>query len=117
MRRGRQNQRGHRHVMQKKKKKNSAKEFLWDIAMTEKEKVEGNRLTFRGNSPATKATEAYLKLTDEKYLHETFSELVSNGMQTIVPDCEVDPLRVGKPGFRGGAEGSTSPGPTYVKGP
>jgi len=79
------------HVMQKE---NLAKEFLSDIVMMDIEKVEDDRLTFRGNSLATKAMEAYLKLTGEKYLHETLSELVSNVMQTGF-DCEVDPLKAG----------------------
>ncbi|XP_025413430.1 probable Ras GTPase-activating protein isoform X6 [Sipha flava] len=79
------------HVMQKE---NLAKEFLSDIVMMDIEKVEDDRLTFRGNSLATKAMEAYLKLTGEKYLHETLSELVSSVMQTGF-DCEVDPLKAG----------------------
>ncbi|XP_050524754.1 ras GTPase-activating protein raskol-like isoform X2 [Daktulosphaira vitifoliae] len=79
------------HVMQKQ---NLAKDFLSDIVMMDIEKVEDDRLTFRGNSLATKAMEAYLKLTGEKYLHETLGELVSNVLQAGF-DCEVDPLKAG----------------------
>ncbi|XP_050441674.1 ras GTPase-activating protein raskol-like isoform X3 [Adelges cooleyi] len=79
------------HVMQKE---NLAKEFLSDIVMMDIEKIEDDRLTFRGNSLATKAMEAYLKLTGEKYLHETLGELVSNVLQAGF-DCEVDPLKAG----------------------
>lgn len=51
-------------------------------------------MTFRGNSLATKAMEAYLKLTGEKYLIATLGELVTGGTLSS-GDCEVDPLKVG----------------------
>lgn len=53
---------------------------------------EDERLIFRGNSLATKAMEAFLKLTGERYLLETLGELVSNVLQ-VGYDCEVDPLK------------------------
>lgn len=56
--------------------------------------TEDDRLTFRGNSLATKAMEAYLKLTGEKYLHSTLGELVGGVLGGGV-DCEVDPLKAG----------------------
>lgn len=55
--------------------------------------TEDERLTFRGNSLATKAMEAYLKLTGERYLHTTLGDLVT-GVLTSGVDCEVDPLKV-----------------------
>lgn len=54
--------------------------------------TEDERLIFRGNSLATKAMEAFLKLTGERYLLETLRELVSNVLQ-VGYDCEVDPLK------------------------
>lgn len=54
--------------------------------------AEDERLIFRGNSLATKAMEAFLKLTGERYLHDTLEELVANVLQSGF-DCEVDPLK------------------------
>lgn len=54
--------------------------------------VEDERLVFRGNSLATKAMEAFLKLTGERYLHDTLSYLVSDVLQPGY-ECEVDPLK------------------------
>ncbi|XP_024080981.1 probable Ras GTPase-activating protein isoform X2 [Cimex lectularius] len=79
------------HIMQKE---GLAKEFLSDIVMMDIDRIEDERLTFRGNSLATKAMEAYLKLTGERYLHNTLGELVTNVLSSGV-DCEVDPLKVG----------------------
>ena len=42
--------------------------FLADIVMLDILRVDDQRLTFRGNSLATKAMEAYLKLSGDKYL-------------------------------------------------
>lgn len=50
------------------------------------------RLTFRGNSLATKAMEAYLKLTGDRYLQETLGAVVRGAVEG--GDCEVDPLKV-----------------------
>lgn len=44
---------------------------------------------FRGNSLATKAMEAYLKLTGDKYLQETLGGLVTHVLANG-QDCEVD---------------------------
>lgn len=54
--------------------------------------TEDERLIFRGNSLATKAMEAFLKLTGERYLKETLDELVCNVLKTGY-DCEVDPSK------------------------
>ncbi|XP_075227066.1 ras GTPase-activating protein raskol isoform X3 [Lycorma delicatula] len=79
------------HVMQRE---GLAKEFLADIVMMDIERIEDERLTFRGNSLATKAMEAYLKLTGERYLYATLGELVGGVLSGRV-DCEVDPLKAG----------------------
>ena len=50
-------------------------------------------LTFRGNSIATKAMEAYMKLVGEKYLKDTLEDFVRT-MMTSPDDCEVDPAKV-----------------------
>ena len=52
-----------------------------------------SRLTFRGNSLATKSMEAYLKLTGDRYLQDTLGELVATVL-VAGHDCEVDPLKV-----------------------
>ncbi|XP_073970020.1 ras GTPase-activating protein raskol isoform X4 [Rhodnius prolixus] len=78
------------HVMQRE---GLAKDFLADIVMMDIDRIEDERLTFRGNSLATKAMEAYLKLTGERYLHTTLGDLVT-GVLTSGVDCEVDPLKV-----------------------
>lgn len=72
---------------------NMAREFLADIVMMDILRVDDQRLTFRGNSLATKAMEAYLKLTGDRYLQETLTELVENVLVSD-RDCEVDPLKV-----------------------
>lgn len=54
--------------------------------------LDDERLTFRGNSLATKAMEAYLKLTGDRYLQETLSAVVRGAVEG--GDCEVDPLKV-----------------------
>ncbi|KFM64369.1 putative Ras GTPase-activating protein, partial [Stegodyphus mimosarum] len=51
------------NVMQKE---NMAKEFLAELVMSDIEKIGDLHLTFRGNSLATKATEAYMKLLGDK---------------------------------------------------
>lgn len=70
-----------------------AKQFLADIVMMDILRVDDQRLTFRGNSLATKAMEAYLKLTGDKYLQDTLGDLVTEVLSTQM-DCEVDPLKV-----------------------
>ncbi|XP_034247586.1 ras GTPase-activating protein nGAP-like isoform X3 [Thrips palmi] len=78
------------HVMQRE---GLAKQFLADIVMMDIDRVDDSRLTFRGNSLATKSMEAYLKLTGDRYLQETLGELVATVL-TAGHDCEVDPLKV-----------------------
>ncbi|XP_052126561.1 ras GTPase-activating protein raskol, partial [Frankliniella occidentalis] len=78
------------HVMQRE---GLAKQFLADIVMMDIDRVDDSRLTFRGNSLATKSMEAYLKLTGDRYLQETLNELVTTVL-TAGHDCEVDPLKV-----------------------
>lgn len=78
------------HVMHKLSK---AKGFLCDIVMSEIDRLDNEHLTFRGNSIATKAMEAYMKLVGERYLHDTLGDFV----RTLVDseeDCEVDPTKV-----------------------
>ncbi|VDO59363.1 unnamed protein product [Onchocerca flexuosa] len=48
---------------------------------------------FRGNSLATKAMEAYMKLVADKYLQNTLGEFVKV-IQQSDKDCEVDPLKM-----------------------
>ena len=55
-------------------------------------------MTFRGNSLATKAMEAYIKLVGEHYLQDTLREVIGNIVESAaVRDCEVDPLNVTSP--------------------
>ncbi|XP_021940216.1 probable Ras GTPase-activating protein isoform X9 [Zootermopsis nevadensis] len=78
------------HIMQREGR---AQQFLADIVMMDIDRIDDERLTFRGNSLATKAMEAYLKLTGDRYLQETLGELVSCVLSSG-QDCEVDPLKV-----------------------
>ncbi|KAJ9574048.1 hypothetical protein L9F63_008574, partial [Diploptera punctata] len=78
------------HIMQRE---GMAQQFLADIVMMDIDRIDDERLTFRGNSLATKAMEAYLKLTGDRYLQETLGELVSWVLNSG-HDCEVDPLKV-----------------------
>ncbi|XP_034951052.1 ras GTPase-activating protein raskol isoform X3 [Chelonus insularis] len=76
-------------VMQREKK---APQFLADLVMIDIHRIDDERLTFRGNSLATKAMEAYLKLTGDRYLQETLGAVVRGAVDG--GDCEVDPLKV-----------------------
>ncbi|XP_044596038.1 ras GTPase-activating protein nGAP isoform X3 [Cotesia glomerata] len=76
-------------VMQREKK---APQFLADLVMMDIHRIDDERLTFRGNSLATKAMEAYLKLTGDRYLQETLGAVVRGAVDG--GDCEVDPLKV-----------------------
>ncbi|XP_076315244.1 ras GTPase-activating protein nGAP-like isoform X4 [Tachypleus tridentatus] len=78
------------HIMQKE---NMAKNFLADVVMDDIGKIDDQHLTFRGNSLATKATEAYMKLLGEKYLQDTLQEFVHIVLESS-DDCEVDPSKV-----------------------
>lgn len=74
-------------------KENMAREFLTELVMADLQEIEDQHLTFRGNSLATKATEAYLKLLGDGYLHETLAGLVREVLSSD-EDCEVDPAKV-----------------------
>ncbi|XP_064615899.1 ras GTPase-activating protein nGAP-like isoform X3 [Liolophura sinensis] len=78
------------HIMQKMGR---AKDFLADVVMGEIARLDNEHLTFRGNSIATKAMEAFMKLVGEKYLQDTLGEFVKNVIDTP-DDCEVDPGKV-----------------------
>lgn len=49
---------------------------------------------FRGNSLATKAMEAYMKLVAADYLQETLGDYVKQVLESN-DSCEVDPLKLG----------------------
>ncbi|KAL8558159.1 hypothetical protein ACOMHN_035464 [Nucella lapillus] len=70
-----------------------AKTFLYDIVISEISSQDDEHLTFRGNSIATKAMEAYMKLVGERYLHDTLGDFV-RGLLESEEDCEVDPAKV-----------------------
>ncbi|XP_055527142.1 ras GTPase-activating protein raskol isoform X2 [Wyeomyia smithii] len=66
--------------------------FLTDVVALDLLRVGDQRLTFRGNSLATKSMEAFLKLTGEQYLQDTLSAPISEIISSD-RDCEVDPLK------------------------
>uniref|UniRef100_A0A336MXN6 CSON007884 protein n=1 Tax=Culicoides sonorensis TaxID=179676 RepID=A0A336MXN6_CULSO len=66
--------------------------FLTDVVALDLLRVGDQRLTFRGNSLATKSMEAFLKLTGEQYLQDTLSAPISEIIASD-KDCEVDPLK------------------------
>ncbi|CAG9536425.1 unnamed protein product [Cercopithifilaria johnstoni] len=70
-----------------------AKHFLCDLIMSEVDVLDNEHLMFRGNSLATKAMEAYMKLVADEYLQNTLGEFVK-AMQQSDKDCEVDPLKM-----------------------
>ncbi|KAF8773117.1 Ras GTPase-activating protein raskol like protein [Argiope bruennichi] len=78
------------NIMQKE---NLAKEFLAELVMFDIEKIGDLHLTFRGNSLATKATEAYMKLLGDKYLQDTLGVFLRMVLDSN-DDCEVDPMKV-----------------------
>lgn len=55
--------------------------------------AENEHLLFRGNSVATKAIEAYMKLVGEQYLHDTLQDPIQ-ALITSAEDLEVDPFRI-----------------------
>ncbi|XP_058065719.1 ras GTPase-activating protein raskol [Anopheles bellator] len=69
-----------------------AAQFLTDVVTLDLLRVADQRLTFRGNSLATKSMEAFLKLTGEQYLQDTLlapiAEIIASDR-----DCEVDPTK------------------------
>ncbi|XP_076436636.1 uncharacterized protein LOC143276119 isoform X3 [Babylonia areolata] len=81
------------HAMHKLGK---AKAFLCDIAMSEIGRLDNEHLTFRGNSIATKAMEAYMKLVGRRYLRDTLGDFVKILVKSE-DDCEVDPKKVNNP--------------------
>ncbi|VDK21072.1 unnamed protein product [Anisakis simplex] len=54
-------------------KQRLAKEFLCDLIMSEVDVLDNEHLMFRGNSLATKAMEAYMKLVADEYLKVSLS--------------------------------------------
>lgn len=66
--------------------------FLTDVVALDLLRVGDQRLTFRGNSLATKSMEAFLKLTGEQYLQDTLAAPINEIIQSD-RDCEVDPLK------------------------
>lgn len=66
--------------------------FLTDVVALDLLRVDDQRLTFRGNSLATKSMEAFLKLTGEQYLQDTLTASISEVIASN-RDCEVDPLK------------------------
>lgn len=54
------------------------------------------RLTFRGNSLATKATESFMKLVGDRYLNDTLGAPVRR-LLAAGQDLEIDPLKVASP--------------------
>ena len=72
-----------------------AQKFLSDIVMADVDKSDDEHLTFRGNSLATKAMEAYMKLVGENYLQDTLADIIGGIVEAAaVKDCEIDPLKV-----------------------
>ncbi|XP_076342318.1 uncharacterized protein LOC143242718 isoform X3 [Tachypleus tridentatus] len=74
-------------------KEHGAKEFLTNIVIEDVKKVDDQHLTFRGNSFATKASEAYMKLLGNEYLQNTLRDFVKSVLE-FEDDCEVDPSKV-----------------------
>ncbi|KAK0400759.1 hypothetical protein QR680_015437 [Steinernema hermaphroditum] len=70
------------------------KDFLCDLVMSEVDELDNEHLMFRGNSLATKAMEAYMKLVGDEYLQNTLSAFVRMVLQSDEP-CEVDPTKLG----------------------
>lgn len=70
-----------------------AKNFLCDVVMEEISRLDNEHLTFRGNSIATKAMEAYMKLIGEDYLKLTLRDFVKTIIDST-EECEVDPTKL-----------------------
>lgn len=68
--------------------------FLVDLVYTDiQSNAENEHLLFRGNSVATKAIEAYMKLVGEQYLHDTLQEPIQ-ALITSGEDLEVDHFKI-----------------------
>ncbi|CAI4233262.1 unnamed protein product [Auanema sp. JU1783] len=70
-----------------------AKDFLCDLIMSEVNMLDNDHLMFRGNSLATKAMEAYMKLVSQDYLQNTLGGLTQD-LLAMSESCEVDPLKL-----------------------
>ena len=70
-----------------------AEDILADIVVHEISSNDNESLTFRGNSIATKAMEAYIKLVGEKYLEDTLRSSLQDILNSDL-DLEVDPIKV-----------------------
>ncbi|KAK7085507.1 Disabled 2-interacting protein, partial [Halocaridina rubra] len=79
------------HVMEAE---NAAIPFLVSLILSDIQRiVDNDHLLLRGNSIATKAIEAYMRLVGENYLQE----ILSQSIQALIAsseDLEVDPLRI-----------------------
>ncbi|XP_068225154.1 LOW QUALITY PROTEIN: disabled homolog 2-interacting protein-like, partial [Palaemon carinicauda] len=73
---------------------NLAIPFLVSLILSDIQRMADNEhLLLRGNSIATKAIEAYMRLVGEYYLQETLSEPIQ-ALIAATEDLEVDPLRI-----------------------
>ncbi len=72
-----------------------AEDALAELVAEEVGSVEDAHLAFRGNSIATKAMEAYLKLVGGRYLQATLQPVVQEIVSSEEVDLEVDPVKVG----------------------
>ncbi|CAL4086468.1 unnamed protein product, partial [Meganyctiphanes norvegica] len=70
-----------------------AKHFLSDLLMLEFEKNDDVNLLFRGNSIASKAMEAFMKIVAGKYLQDTLGQAIKRVIESNI-DCEVDPMKI-----------------------
>ncbi|XP_067941180.1 ras GTPase-activating protein nGAP-like isoform X3 [Watersipora subatra] len=75
------------HVLQREQ---LSRRFLCDIVISEVPKHENLNLMLRGNTVATKAIEAYMKLVGNKYLHDTLEDFIRLILDSE-DSCEVDP--------------------------
>uniref|UniRef100_A0A7E4WAN9 Ras-GAP domain-containing protein n=1 Tax=Panagrellus redivivus TaxID=6233 RepID=A0A7E4WAN9_PANRE len=67
--------------------------FLCDLIMSEVDVLDNEHLMFRGNSLATKAMEAYMKLVAAEYLKHTLEGYIKEVVECQA-DCEVDPQKL-----------------------
>ncbi|KAK6760095.1 hypothetical protein RB195_021563 [Necator americanus] len=74
-------------------KQKLANDFLCELVMSEVDSLDNDHLMFRGNSLATKAMEAYMKLIADEYLQSVLGEFIQNVLSSN-ESCEVDPLKL-----------------------